>query len=107
MEKTTSGLDETIASALTYVLGFITGIIFFLTEKENKTVRFHAMQSDLVFGAVFVVQIALMFVSFIIPFIGILSLVTDLPSYARSLACSYHQSIPGREIQAPCCRRYG
>ena len=36
------------------------------------------MQSDLVFGAVFVVQIALIFVSFIIPFIGLLSLLICL-----------------------------
>ena len=45
MEKATFGLDENIASALTYVLTFLTGIIFILVEKENKTVRFHAMQS--------------------------------------------------------------
>jgi uncharacterized membrane protein len=78
MEKATFGLDENIASALTYVLGFITGIIFFLVEKENKTVRFHAMQSNLVFGGLFVVQIVLSVVSFIIPFIGLLSLLIGL-----------------------------
>jgi len=71
-------LDENIASALTYVLGFITGIIFFLTEEENKTVRFHAMQSNLVFGGVFIVRIVLSFISFIIPFIGLLSLLIGL-----------------------------
>ena len=78
MEKATFGLDENIASALTYVLGFVTGIIFFLVEKENKTVRFHAMQSNLIFGGLFVVQIVLSVVSFVIPFIGLLSLLIGL-----------------------------
>lgn len=78
MEKATFGLDENIASALTYVLGFITGIIFFIVEKENKTVRFHAMQSNITFGGLFVIQIVLSFIAFIIPFIGILSLLISL-----------------------------
>jgi uncharacterized membrane protein len=47
--KATFGLDENVASAATYVLGWVTGIIFFVMEKDNKTVRFHAMQSILTF----------------------------------------------------------
>jgi uncharacterized membrane protein len=49
MEKATFGLDENVASAACYVLGWVSGIIFFLMEKDNKTVRFHAMQSILTF----------------------------------------------------------
>jgi len=49
MGKATFGLDENVASAACYVLGWVTGIIFFLMEKDNKTVRFHAMQSILTF----------------------------------------------------------
>ena len=75
MEKATFGLDENIASALTYVLGFITGIIFFLVEKENKTVRFNAAQSIIVFVGLFIVYIVIMVLAFIIPFIGILMLL--------------------------------
>ena len=47
--KSTMGLEENVASALCYVLIWLTGIIFFFMEKENKTVRFHAMQSILTF----------------------------------------------------------
>lgn len=47
--KTAMGLEENVASALCYALTWVTGIIFFFMEKENKTVRFHAMQSILVF----------------------------------------------------------
>ena len=43
-----SDLGENIRGALCYVLGFISGIFFLLTEKENKFVRFHAMQSVIV-----------------------------------------------------------
>jgi len=48
-EKTSMNLDENIASVLCYALTWFTGIVFFFMEKENKTVRFHAMQSILTF----------------------------------------------------------
>ena len=48
-KKSSMNLDENVASALCYVLTWVTGIIFFLMEKDNKTVRFHAMQSILTF----------------------------------------------------------
>ena len=71
MEKATFGLDENVASALTYVLGFITGIIFFLVEKENKTVRFNAMQSIITFLGLFIVGIVIS----LIPVISVLTIV--------------------------------
>lgn len=54
--------NETLMAAASYLLGFITGIIFLLLEKENKFVRFHAMQSTILFGGIFVVNIALGFI---------------------------------------------
>ena len=50
MEKTTSGLDENVAGTLAYLLGWISGAAFLLTEPANKFVRFHALQSVIVFG---------------------------------------------------------
>ena len=47
--KTKIGLNENIVAALCYAGFWITGIIFLLIEKENKFVRFHAMQSLVVF----------------------------------------------------------
>lgn len=58
-EKTSMGLEQNVAGLLCYVLGWITGLIFFLMEKDNKFVRFHAMQSILVFGALTVIGIIL------------------------------------------------
>ena len=60
------GLEPNLAGLLCYVAWWVTGIIFFVLEKENKEVRFHAMQSIIVFGAITVVSIILNF----IPFIG-------------------------------------
>ena len=53
----TTGLEPNIAGLLCYVLGWITGLIFILIEKENKFVRFHAVQSIVTFGAFTVVSI--------------------------------------------------
>lgn len=49
-EKKGTGLPKNTAAALSYVLGWLTGIVFLLIEKE-PFVRFHAMQSIVVFGA--------------------------------------------------------
>jgi uncharacterized membrane protein len=64
--KSSLGLEANVAALFSYLLGFITGIIFYVLEKENKFVRFHAMQSIVTFGAFFVVSIALG----IFPFVG-------------------------------------
>ncbi len=47
--KTKIGLDENIVAALSYLGFWISGIIFLLIEPDNKFVRFHAMQSLLIF----------------------------------------------------------
>ena len=57
MAKTSTGLDENVAGLLSYLVGWITGIIFFILEKDNKFVRFHAMQSIVVFGVLCVASI--------------------------------------------------
>ncbi len=57
--KSSTGLDANLAAALSYLLGFITGIVFLLVEKENKFVRFHAMQSTITFAGLFVVTVVL------------------------------------------------
>ena len=42
-------MEENVAAAATYLFGWVTGVLFYVMEKENKTVRFHAVQSALVF----------------------------------------------------------
>jgi|WetSurMetagenome_2_1015567.scaffolds.fasta_scaffold16563_7 uncharacterized membrane protein len=60
--KTSSGMEQNVAGLLCYVLGWVTGIIFFIIEKDNKFVRFHAMQSIVVFGGLTVIVIILNFI---------------------------------------------
>lgn len=40
-----TGLSPNVAGALAYLLGPVTGILFFLLEKENRFVRYHASHS--------------------------------------------------------------
>ncbi len=65
LEKISSGLSQNVAGALTYFLGPVTGILFLLIEKQNKFVRFHAMQSTVLFGAFFVINWVLSSFSFL------------------------------------------
>lgn len=51
-----SGLPENVAGALAYSLGPVTGVLFLVLEKKNKFVRFHAMQSLITFGGLFIVD---------------------------------------------------
>lgn len=50
------GMSENVAGLLCYVLGWVTGIIFFLIDKR-PFVRFHAAQSIVVFGGLHVLNI--------------------------------------------------
>jgi uncharacterized membrane protein len=56
---TRTGLDPKLAAALSYVGGLLTGLLFLFLEKENRFVRFHAMQSTIVFLTVLVVHLLL------------------------------------------------
>jgi uncharacterized membrane protein len=53
------GGNENLMGALAYFLGFVTGIIFLLVEKKSPYVRYHAMQSTIVFGAIFLFNLVL------------------------------------------------
>lgn len=53
------GGEEKMKGALSYFLGPITGIFFILVEKKSSYIRFHAMQSTVVFGAIMLVNIVL------------------------------------------------
>jgi uncharacterized membrane protein len=55
-----SGLQENLAGLLCYVFGWLTGIIFLLIDKR-PFVRFHAAQSIVVFGILFLLRIVLTF----------------------------------------------
>lgn len=74
-KKSTFGLDKNIASALTYLFGWLSGLVFFLTEKEDKDIRFHAVQSIIFFGALNIIVIVPVIGWIISPFVGLVGLV--------------------------------
>jgi uncharacterized membrane protein len=67
--KSLFDLDENISGLLCYALGCVSGIIYFVLEKSNKFVRFHALQSTVWFLLLFVVNAILGFFTWI-PIIG-------------------------------------
>ena len=67
LERSSLGLDANVAGLLCYLLGFITGIVFWVIETKSTFVRFHAIQSTFIFVGLFIIQIA----SSVIPILGI------------------------------------
>lgn len=77
--KSSTGMEQNIASLLCYVLGFITGIVFILIEKDNKVVRFHAFQSLFTFLPLFILQYALTYIiAMILPALLIIMTIFSL-----------------------------
>jgi len=74
-KKTSLGLSENIEGALCYSFGFITGIIFLLLEDDNKFVKFHAIQSTIVFLPLFVIYATITF----LPMVGMIMNMTYWP----------------------------
>ncbi len=73
MDKSSTGLNENIAGLLCYVLGWVSGIVFLLLERESKFVKFHAVQSIIVFGVLSVVNSALDWIPVLGLIVGIIS----------------------------------
>ena len=66
--KTSTGLQENVACLLCYVLWWVSGIVFLVLEPDNKTIKFHAFQSIIVFGALWVAILVFAWIPFIGPF---------------------------------------
>jgi uncharacterized membrane protein len=96
-EKTASGLDPNVAAALSYSIGWVTGLVFFATEPHNKFVRFHAMQAMLVFGPACVAFLLCLS----IPFLGwILSILIFYGSAALWLILMF-KAYQGERFKLP------
>ncbi len=76
-EMTSMGMKACTAGWLSYLFGWVTGLIFFLLEKENRFVRFHAMQSLLFFGTISILETVFNY----IPYFGFVSAALGLVSF--------------------------
>ena len=90
-----TGLKKTTSGALAYVLGPVTGIIFLVIEKD-PFVRFHAMQSTVVFVALFVLQWIFGITIILFP----LSALIGIISFALWLILIY-KAWPGEQWEVP------
>ncbi len=62
-KKSSTGLEPNVAALLAYLFGWVSGLVFFLIEKENKFVRFAAMQSILLSVSMFVIYFVISIVA--------------------------------------------
>jgi len=91
---TSSGLSQNVAVALSYLFGWIGGLIMLLfIEKQNRTVRFHAMQSVILFG---ILSILLAVLHGVIIIGGLLSFVSFISWLGLTIA-----GFLGRDIRLP------
>lgn len=64
-QKSSTGLEENVAGLLCYLGTFVTGLIFALLEKNSHFVKFHAMQSIVLYVFLFIARYIVDFVPFI------------------------------------------
>ena len=78
-----SGLEENVGSALCYLAGWLTGVIFLVLEpyNKNKTIRFHAFQSIFFSIAIIPVYIVIMILSFVLGFIPVIGALVIILIY--------------------------
>jgi uncharacterized membrane protein len=57
-EPSKLNMDVNLAGALCYLFVCLSGLVFFLLETENKRIRFHALQSLVLFSSLWVAQLA-------------------------------------------------
>ena len=97
MNRSSTGLADNVAAALCYVLGWLSGLILLLVEQRSAYVRFHAMQSVMVFGGLAVIGLVLPILGVsaaLGPFLGLLSFVLWI------LLITYHDhewGVPSRD----------
>ncbi|MCX6005737.1 MAG: DUF4870 domain-containing protein [Chloroflexi bacterium] len=90
MAKSSTGIEENVAALLSYVVGWVTGLIFFLIEKDSKFVKFHAMQSIITFGGLMVVSWILALIPVIGWVIGLLLGILALVLWILLMIKAYH-----------------
>ncbi len=96
-EKTALGIQEHLEALLCYVLGWLTGLLFLLLEKDNQFVRFHAMQSLVVFLGLSILG----FLSGVVPIIGPLIAPLILPVWLVLWVLLMFKAYQGERYKLP------
>ena len=107
---TSTGLTPRTAATLAYLSWWVTGLVFWLVERQDRFVRFHAAQAMVAFGAISVMIAA---------FLGLAgAALSFLPAARRRSRCSVRnrnravadgdvESGEWRRVSPPARRRLG
>ena len=66
--RSSTGLPDNLAAFLCHLMPFVGGLVFLVLERKSRFVLFHALQSVLLFGSLFILHAIAGF----IPVLGIL-----------------------------------
>jgi uncharacterized membrane protein len=103
MNKSVFGLNENMAAALAYLGIFFSGIVILVLERENKFVRFAALQSTVLFLPIFLVMGVLNWFTWI-PLLGLIfGLASWLIGLVSFLAWLYlmFSAYKGQAVKVP------
>jgi len=79
--SSSTGLDPKVSALLAYLLGIVGGIVFYAISKDGY-VRFHAMQSILLWVAIIVIYFALFLMGMIVPFLWMIDWIVYVGLFA-------------------------
>lgn len=88
-ERSSLGVAANLAAALSYLFGWITGLIVVLLETRSEFVRFHARQSVFTFGGLTLIAIVINAVPVLAPLFAMLLPVLALVLWIVLLIKSY------------------
>lgn len=79
-----AGMEENLASALSYALGWLTGVLFLVLDpyNKNRTIRFHAFQSIFLNVAIIALWFVLGIFSVILRYIPVLGALLTMLMFA-------------------------
>ncbi|AFK22883.1 DUF4870 domain-containing protein [Pyrococcus sp. ST04] len=88
-KRTSLGLEENVEAALSYIAGFISGVILLALEKDSEFVRFHAMQSTVTFLGLFILWALFSWIPFFGWFFVVIIKITALIAWIIGIIKAY------------------
>lgn len=95
--KRSLGLSENVVAILCYAFGWLGALIILILEKENKFVKFHALQSIVTFLTLFIFSMMARF----IPFLGWLAGILLTPFSVLLWLFLLYQASQGHKYKVP------
>ena len=84
-----SGVDKRTGALLSYLVTWVTGLIFLFVGKNDPDVKYHAAQSVVFFGGLTVLQIVLNIVGAWVGIIGLVGTLIGVVQFIWWIICLY------------------